>query len=260
MRTHWTRPTCLTIREAANLLYSRLAIGESQSEAKNYIVYVLREMRHCGFALALDSIRFYSLDIDVRAIADYTIVKAPGVEGLPDALHFLYQWYDPYGIMRMPKNKFVIVSRSGPLGDGESTCPYWHKTEQEDILEKLDIRIKYSSPIDLGQKNSNVGDYEHMRIVMARNSSRAGTEKLGEQLGRSGKTIWKHIGIHNHTIEVLGECDKCARVKCLLSKTLLGMGERAGHNGTDSMLPRSTARSSNATDGANQAITTGYED
>jgi hypothetical protein len=218
-RTNWTDPWVLTIREAANLLYSRISIGESQVQAKNYMIYAIREMRHCGFALALDSIRWFSIDVDVRSIADYTFLKAQGIEGLPDNLHFLYTFFEPYGVMRMGVDKFIIISRKGPIGHGTSTLPYWHKRESENLLNLFDIKPSYSEKPDLGEKGeSHVGDYEHVRIVQARFESHDGMEKLAERIGRSSRTVHKHIIYHNHAIETQGECDKCVRVKSLLSK------------------------------------------
>lgn len=215
----WTKPLCLVIREAANLLYSRISIGESQTQAKNYMVHVIREMRHCGFALALDSIRWFSIDVDIRSIADYTFLKAQGIEGLPDSLHFLYNWYDPYGVMRMDVTKFIIMSRKGPLGDGYATMPYWHKQEREHLMNLFDIKPEYSDMPDLGEKgSSHVGDNEHVRIIQARFESHEGMEKLAEKIGRSSRTVHKHITYHNNAILTQGECDKCARVKSLLSK------------------------------------------
>jgi hypothetical protein len=229
-RTNWTELSCLNIREAANLLYSRVALGETQADAKNYIIYVLREMRHCGLALAVDSIRWYAIDIDVRTIADYTFLKAQGIEGLPDNLHFLYQYFDPFGIMRMGKETFALFSREGPIAHGTSTMPYWHKQEYENMLNIFDIKPKYNEKPDLGDKGyARVGDYGHVKIIQARfegilnekGERDRGMEKLGKALGHSSKTILDHINHHNNSIQTLGECDKCTRVQSPLAKQVL---------------------------------------
>jgi len=224
-RTHWNDVWCLAIREAANLLYSRLSIGENQQEAKSYIIYVLREMRHCGIAPIVDAIRWFSIDIDIRSIAQYTFLKAQGIEGLPKNLHFIYKFYNPYGVMRMGVNKFIAVSAAGPLGDGRNDCPYWHKTEKENLLKLLDIRIDRSNAPDLTETSgSHVNEYEHVRIVQTRFESPEGErsmEKISAKVGRSSATVYKHIAYHNNTVKSMGECDKCSRVKSLLSKQLL---------------------------------------
>ncbi|MGD0451195.1 MAG: hypothetical protein ABSA79_09110 [Candidatus Bathyarchaeia archaeon] len=221
-RLSWTEPWALVIREAANLLYSRESIGDSQTQAKNYMIHVIREMRHVGFALVLDSVRWFSIDIDVRSIADYTFLKGQGIEGLPDSLHFLYNFFDPYGVMRMGVEKFIIVSRKGPVGYGESTMPYWHKLENENLLKIFNIDVKYDGLQETGEKaSSHVGDYEHVNIIQTRFETQESMEKVAEKLCRSSRTVYKHITYHNMTIQSFKECDKCARVKSLLSKQLI---------------------------------------
>jgi energy-coupling factor transporter ATP-binding protein EcfA2 len=224
-RTHWADAWCLAIREAANLLYSRLSLGENQQEAKSYIIYVLREMRHCGIAPVVDAIRWFSIDIDIRSIAQYTFLKAQGIEGLPKNLHFVYKYYDPFGVMRMGVDKFIVVSAAGPIGDGRNDCPYWHKTESENLLQLLDIRIDHGElPTSDDTSGSHVNEYEHVRIVQARYESPEGErsmEKISSRVGRSSATVYKHIRYHNNAIRSMGECDRCARVKCLLAKQVL---------------------------------------
>lgn len=221
-RTHWVDPWCMLIREASNLLYSRLSIGENQHQAKSYIIYVLREMRHCGFAVALDTIRWHSLDIDCRTIADYTFIKAQGAEGLPKSLKFLYGYFNEYYIMRMPVNQFAVLGRKGEIGFGSSILPPWHKQEHEDLLSLFDIKVKYGEQPYMAEKGSyNVSDYEHIRIVKARVESTESMEALAKILNRSSRTIFTHINKHNNMIHAVGECDKCSRVNNKYAKTII---------------------------------------
>jgi hypothetical protein len=221
-RTHWKEPWCVLIREASNLLYSRLSLGETQQMAKSYMIYVIREMRHCGFAIALDTIRWHSIDIDLRTLADYTFIKAQGIEGLPSSLRFVYIYFSPYGVMRMPVNKFIILSRHGPIGFGKSIMPPWHKQEKEDLLQEFDIMPSYNELAFSGEKGfGRVSDYEHLRIIKARVESDKGMEKLAIELGRSSKTIFTHINIHNNMIHAVGECDRCLRVNSPYTKTIV---------------------------------------
>lgn len=217
-RDYWNTVSSVLIREAANLLYSRIALGDSQQQAKNYIIYTLREMRHCGIALEIDSIRWFAIDIDARSIADYTFLKAQGIAGLPQDLRWLYRFYKPHGVTRMGVEKFIIVSRDGPIGEGHSELPSWHKKEKEHLLHLFGIRTVHGDMPRLGEKGAQVGDYEHVRIVQSRFETHEGMEKLATKLGRSSKTIHTHITQHNSMIQAMGECDKCARVKSLLSK------------------------------------------
>lgn len=226
-RTSWDRPVCLIIREAANLLYSRLGLGENQHIAKNYIIYVLREMRHCGYAVALDTLRWHSIDIDLRSVADYTFIKACGTDGLPDSLHFVYGIYRPFSIARLKSNKFIVISNRAPVGHGSFDLPYWHKTENENMAALFDIRVSYKEMIDYGDKGTaHVGDFEHVRIIKVRVEGiegkldpKSGMEKISDALGRSSKTVFAHINHHNSMIQKIGVCDKCDRVKSSYAKT-----------------------------------------
>lgn len=213
---------CLIIREAANLLFSRQTVGDNQGEAKAIITYFLREMRHHGIASAIDSIRWHALDIDVREIADYTFLKGQGIRGLPKELHWLYNWYDPYGVMRMGKEKFIILSQEGPIGHGTCTQPFWHKQEGEDLLRLFDIDVTYSDApeqSDNGQHHMN--PYEHAQIIQARYENHLSYAKLGTEYKRSTKTIKDTIDRHNRSIEGIGQCTLCTSTKSLLNKTFI---------------------------------------
>ena len=102
----------LIVREAANFYYSRLKVSDNQVAAKANMIYMIREARHVGLALGLDSIRYYAIDIDIRNLSDYLILKSQGVQGLASDLHWLYSFYDPFAFMRMPKEMFFIVSKT----------------------------------------------------------------------------------------------------------------------------------------------------
>jgi hypothetical protein len=100
-RIHWQRLLCLIAREAFSLWYSRIKVSESQSDAKAEALYMLREMRHLGVSLALDSLRLQGIDIDLRSHTDYLFIKAQGIDGLDDNLRFLYSFFDPRWIRSM---------------------------------------------------------------------------------------------------------------------------------------------------------------
>ncbi|MCJ7633777.1 hypothetical protein MUP77_15495, partial [Candidatus Bathyarchaeota archaeon] len=69
-RMHYKRLVFLVCREAANFYYSRLNVSDSQIFAKSQMIYLIREARHMGLALGLDSIRYYAIDIDIRNLSD----------------------------------------------------------------------------------------------------------------------------------------------------------------------------------------------
>jgi len=213
-RGHWSEAWCVVIREAANLIYSRIGLGENQFQAKAYLVYVMREMRHLGLALALDTLRTYSIDADVRFLADFIFIKALGLEGLSDDLHFVYRYYRPNSLMKLKEDEFVVLSRHGPMGVGWFDYPFWHKEEHEDLLNHFGIRVHYGEIPHIPSAGSHqVGDHEHARIIKARMETDDGMETLGQKLSRSSKTIYDHIRQHNNCVRTLKECDSCARVK-----------------------------------------------
>jgi hypothetical protein len=226
-RQSWRKPWCLVIREASNLIYSRISIGDTQQMAKSYMLYVIREMRHCGFAVALDTLRWHAIDIDFRSIVDYTFIKAVGIDWLPSSLRFIYRWVDAGAIMRMPVYAFVVVASKGPIGFGRSICPAYHKQERENLLELFDIRTEYGEVAFTGETGfGKVSDYEHVRIIKARavkgeNGKPKGMEKLGKEIGRSSKTIFTHLNMHNNMVHAVGECDRCARVGSKYAKELI---------------------------------------
>ena len=142
-RTSWDKPICIIVREASNLLYSRIKISHSQTIAKGDMIYLLRESRHCGLALALDSLRFTSIDIDIRALTDFLVIKNTGMHGLPDDLWWVYRIFDPSKLRRLNPSEFAVVSHEGYLGVGHFDLPGWHKETSENLLYKLNLSQTY---------------------------------------------------------------------------------------------------------------------
>jgi hypothetical protein len=223
-RTHWEKPTCLIVREASSLLYSRMAIGESEQNAKAHFIHMMREMRHSGFALAMDTIRWLGIDTEARNCADFMFFKAQGIEGLPKQLRFLYRGFKPSGVQLMKKNTFIIVSKEGAIGFGRFRYPFWHKEEREDMLRLFDIRPSYKDLPFTGEQGK-VGDYEHVRIIKVRLETGMGMGKVAKMIDRSSKTVFDHINAHNNMVHSVGECDKCARVGSKLAKVPIDTGE-----------------------------------
>lgn len=215
-RYAYTEPWCFLIREASSLLPSRVTLGERQVDAKNQFIYVFREMRHCGYAVVLDTLRWPAVDIEVRNLADYTIFKAQGISGFPDELDFMYRWFSPQSIRRMDPDVFAIISRFGPVGRGYFDFPIWHKKEKENLLSELDILIDYKEmPHQGDMKTNQVGDYEHVRIIKLRLESppeNQAMEKIAKVISRSSRTVLQHIRSHNAMISAIGRCDRCERV------------------------------------------------
>jgi hypothetical protein len=177
------------------------------------MIYCIREARHVGLALGLDSIRYYAIDIDIRNLSDYLILKSQGVQGLASDLHWLYSFFDPFAFMRMPKQMFFIISKTGALGLGQFPYHTWHKEEREDIVSNVGLKIEYGEVLDMGADQGSfktVGDLEHVQIVNTY-AEGAGMQKIAAQKGRSTRTIQVHIVRHNDAVKRSGFCPVCKR-------------------------------------------------
>jgi hypothetical protein len=165
-RLHYRRLVYLIVREAANFYYSRLKVSDSQTFAKSQMIYLIREAR--SLALGLDSIRWYAIDIDIRNLSDYLILKAQGVQGLAADLQWLYSCFNPATVKNVPPQHFIIISKTGALGLGEFPCPEWHKKEKENILSNVGIKVECGEPVFEGEYRGafrTVGDEEHAEII-----------------------------------------------------------------------------------------------
>ncbi len=123
-------------------LYSRMKISKNQQLAKADAAYLVRESRHCGLALGMDSLKHTSVDVDMRVLTDYLILKSPGIHGLPRDFWFLYQYIDSHGLRMFKPHEFAVLTKTGSIGLGVFEYPKWHKEEGENILKKLDIEIE----------------------------------------------------------------------------------------------------------------------
>jgi hypothetical protein len=215
-RLHWRRMVFTICREAASLMYSRLKVVESQQAAKAFLIYWLRESRHVGCSLGLDSVRMTSLDVDVRSLADFNVFKAQGAGGLPRELWFIYRHIEPAFLQHMRPHQLVILTRRGHIAVGVFPYPAWHKEEGEDILSKLNIRVQFEEQPLEGKEHGRyktVGDQEHAMIIAAYIEQPYGMIKLAPLLHRSPTTINNAVKLHNSSLERIGYCPPCRRAK-----------------------------------------------
>lgn len=215
-RIHWKRLVYLIMREASNFYYSRLKIDESQVVAKANMVYLIRESRHVGLSLALDSVRFYSIDIDIRSLADYLILKAQGLQGLTRDLKWLYKYFEPHLIRKLKPQHLILLTRRGCIGYGVFPEVPWHKKEREDILEAVGVKVEYGERLQesvLKGTFKTVGDKEHTSIISLYIEEELSMTKIAEQLSRSPRTINKHILAHNQAVQRRGFCAACKRAR-----------------------------------------------
>lgn len=223
----WKKIIYCLVREAANLFYSRLKISPSQLTAKSEVSYLTREMRHQGISLALDTQQNTAVDYQIRTQSDFVFVKKLGVIGISkdDPLFFLYKFFDPSYIRRMPKGEFILVGKGGALALGTFEPLPWHKKPRENILAKTDVHVEYGETKEpmQGSTENVIGDEEHVRIV-GLTIQGLSMEKVGKETKRSKATIFKHVHEHDEAIVRSGFCPKCQRAKSIffIQKALKG--------------------------------------
>lgn len=227
-RLFWDRIVYAIVREAANLLYARLKLYKDSKEAKAMMVFMLREARHHGTAFGVDSVRVKSIDLDVRAIADYITFKNQGFEGLPDEFRFLYSYYDPDWVATMdPAELIMLTKRHAAIGAGFNSLPNanglmkkgttWHKIETEPILSLLGLE-KGQRPGSMGEvkvpeeRGDPDMDARHKTIVERYSSEGISEEALAVELGFGSKTVvHKEIVRHDVKVGMQGRCSVCER-------------------------------------------------
>ena len=215
-RLSWRKLIYCVVREAANLYYSRLKVRDSQTQAKSEMIYLIRESRHMGLALGLDSLRWHAIDIDVRSLSDYLVFKNMGQKGLSKEMKWLYAYVEPVLLRNLKPHQFIILTSRGCIGYGIFPYPEWHKREGENILKALGIKVEYGEPLmqplDRGTFRT-VGDKEHAEIIRLYIEEKLGMRRIAAMLKRSSATIKEQIDRHNAAIARTGCCMKCKRAK-----------------------------------------------
>lgn len=213
-RISWRRLVYCIVREAANLYYSRLKVNPNQTGAKADMIYLIREARHMGVAMGIDTLKYTSIDIDVRAVTDYMIFKSQGVLGFPSDLRWIYGFIEPHITRKMPPENFIILSRSGSLGLGAFPEVGWHKQEGEDILRSVGVRVEFGDEIQYSKSRgtfTTVGDLEHVEIVSAYLDDRLSMAMIGKLKNRSSATVKAQIDRHGEAIKRSEFCPICKR-------------------------------------------------
>lgn len=70
-----------------------MKVAENKTQAKAEMGYLIREARHMGVAMGLDTQRYKAVDIDIRSTIDYLFFKCLGIDGLPRDLHWVYRFF-----------------------------------------------------------------------------------------------------------------------------------------------------------------------
>ena len=217
-RTYWNEPWFLLIREAANWIYARLQVVKDSDSAKADFIQMLREARHSGIAVGVDTIRWTNIDKEVRDIADHTFIKKVGAIGLPKDLRFIYRYVNPNSLMKLKQPNFILLTNEGNLGIGKFEYPQWHKEEKENIMFNLGIETQ--KLCQEPEKGTNVSILEHAKIIETYNRNKS-LRKTAAIVSREHHTVQKHVNLHNDTIKEVGYCLECRTAKCELDKTPL---------------------------------------
>lgn len=229
-RLHPKRLVYGICREAANFYYSRLKVSENQTFAKANMIYLIRESRHVWLALGLDSIRFYSIDIDIRNLADYMIIKSQGLPGLTKDLKWLYSYVEPHLVRKLKPNQFLLLVSDGAIGYGIFPEVEWHKKEKEDIMRAVGVSTEYGEELKEGVWKGTfrtVSDREHAEIIRLYVEENLGLVKIAETVGRSSKTCSDHVHKHNVAVERSGFCPACKRFGSPYSREAARKGSAA---------------------------------
>ena len=220
-RRSWNpdRPAFLLIREASNFIYSRISSGDTNKDAKNDFIRFQREMRHFGFTLYVDTIRWTSIDKEMRDLADYVYFKDLGYAGLSRDVSFIYRYIEPRKLAGLPPDKFVILTRNSAIGIGRTEYPAFHKEEGEDLLTLFDITVEYGEEFQYSD-SQRVGDMEHEEMMRLYMDEYSMMEIAGIK-HRSASTVKSHIDRHNSGVIRKGRCAICSKVDGDLADSLV---------------------------------------
>jgi len=140
-----------------------------------------------------------------------TVCNSLGISRRRLLLEWLYSFFDPAIIRKMPKENFVIISKTGALGIGEFPYHTWHKEEKEDILAACGLKVEYGEPVEAGDYRGTfkaIGDKKHSEIIKLY-ASGLSMNKISEQTKRSTQSIKDHIDSHNSSVERPAFCPSC---------------------------------------------------
>jgi len=199
----------LLMRETMNVIYARTSQGMGEKEAKADLLYFIRELRHFGFSVGADILRWTGADKELRDLSDFMIFKQVGEKGLPREKRYLYNYLHPISFAQMKSHEFVALRKDGAIAYCQNALPRYHKEEGVNLLAELGIRITHSEePID--STTQQVGDHEHIKIIQLYHTG-ISMENVAKTVHRSLSTISRHVAAHNKSIERYGVCQQCKR-------------------------------------------------
>ena len=201
----------LVIREAMNLLYSRICLGEGEKEAKASLLTFLRELRHFGISFGADALRWTGIEKELRDLADFTVFKQLGEKGLPSDKRWLYTLVRPKVFAHMRPNESVVVKKTGAVAFIKSPLLPYHKEEGVNLLDELEVKVSFSEEIQ-ETSQTRIGDREHELIIRSYLEIES-MEATAKKIKRGIATVSRQVAAHNGDIDELGHCRRCARLE-----------------------------------------------
>jgi hypothetical protein len=212
----------ILMRETMNVIYARTSQGMGEKQAKEDLLYFIREIRHFGVSLGADLLRWTGVDKELRDLADFMIFKQIGEKGLPDDKRYLYNYIHPTAFAQMKPHQFVTLRKDGAIAFNKFGLLPFHKEEGVDLLKKIGIKIEYGEE-PVSSSSQRVGDKEHAEIVSEYNETRH-MVTVSKKVHRSIFTVSTHVNQHNRFIQERGYCPKCRRVESEFEKITIEIG------------------------------------
>lgn len=220
-RLEWDYPIGVVIREASNYIYSRI-VNQSFNikEAKADFLVFQREIRHFGFSLLVDTVRWTSIDKEMRDLADLLFIKRVGSQGLPDDLRFLYRWLAPLSVARMKAERFMVITDLASVGIGRSDRVLFHKEEGIDLMKELGLSVEVGEEAPVKPLNAVQND-THAKMMALIESGVKYTEIARRVSIGSNATVARHLRLHNDAVKERGVCPECDSEESPLARTWL---------------------------------------
>ena len=187
----------LKILEAANVLYARTTISHVRAaDAKAYLIFLQRELRHSGLAMGLDSQYSVSMDREIRTNAEYTFWKNMGSDRIPEDVKWMQGWVTPDGFAGMYPDEWVCKDKWGGIYLGTSKMAPWYRRHRENLYKTLGIKRDVGAPDLTEELPEDNRDLElHEEIVKAYMKERT-IKGAARESGHDRDTVKAHVKQH----------------------------------------------------------------
>src|SRR5208283_3714978 len=116
---------------------SRNRVIKDDQGSKKEFLKAVRESRHHGLSMLLDSLRWVGVEKEIRDVSDIIWFKRLGGQGLPQDLWWLYRYWMPLSMLQLKPKAFGVETAKGSVGFGVCDEITWHKGERENIFHTL---------------------------------------------------------------------------------------------------------------------------